>query len=878
MSQNDLAVAHDSTDFTTTNTNTSSAANSNTLERFTNSKTARADSGIETTALLLDKPLPASPLPGPPAVPEKDILPGRAILISSPKRASVMLAPNSPPQNGFQKSAVAKNTRTSSLSQQSIHSQSSISNKSINSSNSSGSRSDGSTRATATSTPTTSVTGGTTESLGQLSLQRFPTGESEYKTLPMSRSKTADHPSRHSHETNVLKASRTTSTVSSSSARSSSGSSGFKFPKPNLFKPLLYSQGNDSKNQQQQHVYQYHTTSSPATVSEGHHRHHHHHHHHHHQGSDPSAYSPFPLILQSIELPQSLLDKYVIDLDSFRHGKGIWGIGRYSWTVTVLSKSTGKKYVVKKVSKSLLPPSAYYHYPTTAHRLCTCPACKSSREQLLLTGQLDQKELDNMREVLIIENQGNRKELPQQKRPTSASSISSNTPKDVKDKRNSPNLYSNYNSSMPNQQGKFLSFSSSSSPQTSPVNSRPSTPSPSPLRLSSTPTASMPAPKSPNSIKVHNRSQSHNTAAVQNALAPSPLHSPLLPSATLPSWPQKDRDLTVPQTISKQLDRRPHSPNTRSPMGISSEYVSAALPTKPVPRSTGASYSRNKRPTLRRHKSTPNLSRTVTGLDVLEDDPRRRQRFQYEDTRPSILEAGRRLFDSPLTTTFTMPSMHLVVAGKGYLNESSDSDSVDSGRPRSPPNAPIKERKVSPFDTNEGEFKRMEPESVRTSKNPEPRGFIPPPHALPMELVLLQTYNDSDHLPEHFEWTQDKDFWYYVTKAHGVKRRKLKKVSTWWLEVGSLGNVLMPGSSSVNEPIATGPIYSMGRGTGNMTPTASSPLSSEVALPRTSLSMDQANSNMSYSSSFSTVKRQSSPRNSHMGKYYYVDWDEYTSL
>jgi hypothetical protein len=121
------------------------------------------------------------------------------------------------------------------------------------------------------------------------------------------------------------KASRTTSMVSTTSARSSSGSSGFKFS----FKPLLYNHGNDSKLQQ--HLYHHHNGSSPATSPNG----------LHHQ--DPFANSPFPAILMSIKLPQSLLDKYVIDLESFRHGKGVWGVGKYSWTITVLSRANGKK-------------------------------------------------------------------------------------------------------------------------------------------------------------------------------------------------------------------------------------------------------------------------------------------------------------------------------------------------------------------------------------------------------------------------------------------------------------------------------------------------------------------------------------------------------
>ncbi|KAG0375865.1 hypothetical protein BGX24_008569 [Mortierella sp. AD032] len=208
-------------------------------------------------------------------------------------------------------------------------------------------------------------------------------------------------------------------------------------------------------------------------------------------------------------------------------------------------------------------------------------------------------------------------------------------------------------------------------------------------------------------------------------------------------------------------------------------------------------------------------------------------------------------------------------------------------------------RKVSPFDTNEGEFKQMDAESPETSTarahrngaTSAPLMFSPPPHALPMELVLLQTYNDSDHLPEHHEWTQDQDYWYYVTKAHGVRRRKLKKVSSWWLDLSSLGGALLSaGSSSSHEPIATGPIYNMGRAPGShttsTTPHPSSPLSSELALASPSTittaesskrthaakeSISSMTSQETVSANSAAFKRQSSPRNSTslMGKYYY---------
>ncbi|KAF9951413.1 hypothetical protein BGZ65_005966 [Modicella reniformis] len=195
------------------------------------------------------------------------------------------------------------------------------------------------------------------------------------------------------------------------------------------------------------------------------------------------------------------------------------------------------------------------------------------------------------------------------------------------------------------------------------------------------------------------------------------------------------------------------------------------------------------------------------------------------------------------------------------------------------------EREVNPFDTNDGEFKQMEPESPRSDKAVQPKGFVPPPHALPMELVLLRTFNDSDHLPEHYEWTQDEDYWYYVTKAHGVRRRKLKKVSTWWLDIGSFGSALLSGSSTSSEPIATGPVYNMGHATETTTPSPSFPLSSDMALSNgrqtpisAAANQELSNTGVSQPPNVSTIKKQSSPRNSHMGKYYYVDWDEYISL
>ncbi|KAF8982642.1 hypothetical protein BGZ46_000891 [Entomortierella lignicola] len=572
-------------------------------------------------------------------------------------------------------------------------------------------------------------------------------------------------------------------------------------------------------------------------------------------------------------------------------------------TVGRLRSSLRPMYVIKRVSKALLPPSAYYHYPTTAHQLCTCPACKASRDHLLMTGQLEDHELEKIKEVLVIQNRG-KKELPQlppssppqqhqklqSQRPLSASSISPPPSKETKEKRRSFNMYSTFNASMPNHHGKFLSLSPNSSPHNTPVNSRPSTPSPSPLRLfasSSSPTAIGPAQKS------HNRSHSQSNPLPQSAQSPSSnAHSPLLPSATPLSWPHKDNN-----------ESKDHS------SGITFARPPVAT------RSSHTNHNLKKRPTLKKHASMPNISRPATGLDALEDDPSRldqlkqlsrlnkngwhpqdsknRHHLYQKDTHPSEYEAERRLFDTPLTVTSTAPSFQ-------SMTKSTDQDSDSEEDTYKQIQCKISmgiERKVNPFDVNGGEFHSMEPVPTK-SKPSEPLGFVPPPHALPMELVLLQTYNDSDHLPEHHEWTQDKDYWYYVTKSHGVRRRKLKKVSTWWLDVGSLGSAFSSGSSSSHEPIATKPIYNMGHHTGDSTPALSdSPLSSELALsngdasstkgqgqatngrhtPKLSVS---STANHEYTTPIGgSLKKQSSPRNSsHMGKYFYVDWDEYTSL
>ncbi|KAF9923260.1 hypothetical protein FBU30_006660 [Linnemannia zychae] len=287
---------------------------------------------FSTPVSLLEKPLPASPAPMLAGILSPSVFPEQETVKSHAHQRPDLSSPNS-----------RNDGRINFLSQQSTHSQSSLSGQSItsNSSGNSGHGSNGtngsgsvtksqkSSSANTTVTRASSISGGTAESVGQLSLQRFPTGESEYKVKSMSSSGSS---TRHSTggDGNQTKASRSTSMVSTSSARSSSGSSGFKF----TFKPLLHNHGNDGK--QNHHLYHHHNRSSPSASANGHQQ-------QQNSRSETFANSPFPAILLSIKLPQSLLDKYVIDQESFRHGKGIWGIGKYSWTITVLSRTNGKK-------------------------------------------------------------------------------------------------------------------------------------------------------------------------------------------------------------------------------------------------------------------------------------------------------------------------------------------------------------------------------------------------------------------------------------------------------------------------------------------------------------------------------------------------------
>ncbi|KAG0050078.1 hypothetical protein BGZ83_005163 [Gryganskiella cystojenkinii] len=935
-------------------------------------------------------------------------------------------------------------TRSDSLSRQSMLSQSSLSNKSTSSTNSSNGGSSNSSANTSTSTglnnnkhsdsngsnnnnsdinksPTNSSTrtfaravsvhSGKSESLSQLSLQRFPTGENGHRSSfennhhlssssSLSSAQGLDPQQQHYHQYQLAPHPlRTTSVVStassSSSARSSSGSSGFKFSKPNLsFK--IYGHGsnnNSNKNNDSKpsFFYQQHQDSSStgtAGIGSPNGRHSYPLQQQPHlsprqQPNDPFANSPFPSILMSIRLPQSLLNKYVLDQESFRHGKGIWGIGKYSWTVTVLSRANGKKYVIKRVSKSQLPPSAYYHYPTTAHQLCTCPACKSARDLLINTGQLNAAQLDEMREVLVIQNRG-KKELPQlpptsphlsSQRPLSATFSSPGITKDSKDEkekqRKSFNLYHCNNVSTPNHNThKLFPFTSANSspnstPQDTPVSSRSTTPLPSPLRQQASPsTAPAPIP-GPNNGRIRSQSHCHNantntptpntnatseemtTPTAQSPKSTStvqPFPSPLLPSATPLSWPHhkngQDQEQGLGLSRAKQQingggicvsEQQEHDDALQSPLssGLNNYVASSARDTelssgarmqpKPTLKSTGGKETTQSRqcssrrpPFLQRHASTPNMSRPITGLDVLEDDPSRLEKIRQQ--QPSKVDStGSSNNTPPVDSALTQPSLGKALPaapGESTANVKGNTNNKNGDTAlwlkMSLDRNEDTDRHISPFETNNGEFKQMDPESPthsRYSKGTQqgsavsaPLTFSPPPHALPMELVLLQTYNDSDHLPEHHEWTQDQDYWYYVTKAHGVKRRKLKKVSSWWLDMGSLGAALLSGNNSSSEPIATSPIYNMGHSTGHSTPQPASPLSSEIALGRLSpkplsrhmakesvssiTSQDSSNASVSFPSSTTgvTLRRQNSPRSSYMGKYYYVNWEEYTSL
>jgi len=56
----------------------------------------------------------------------------------------------------------------------------------------------------------------------------------------------------------------------------------------------------------------------------------------------------------------------------------------------------------------------------------------------------------------------------------------------------------------------------------------------------------------------------------------------------------------------------------------------------------------------------------------------------------------------------------------------------------------------------------------------------------PIELVSLQTQNDADGLPSFVEYFCDNDpnlpgeVYYYITKLHGVKRRRWNSAKSWF--------------------------------------------------------------------------------------------------
>ncbi|KAJ1554923.1 hypothetical protein HK405_003715 [Cladochytrium tenue] len=48
----------------------------------------------------------------------------------------------------------------------------------------------------------------------------------------------------------------------------------------------------------------------------------------------------------------------------------------------------------------------------------------------------------------------------------------------------------------------------------------------------------------------------------------------------------------------------------------------------------------------------------------------------------------------------------------------------------------------------------------------------PPDCSLPLELVLMKARGTNDNLPELVAVYEDKEFLYYITETHGLKRRK----------------------------------------------------------------------------------------------------------
>ncbi|KAG0269763.1 hypothetical protein DFQ27_002179 [Actinomortierella ambigua] len=644
-------------------------------------------------------------------------------------------------------------------------------------------------------------------------------------------------------------ASRSTSVVSSRSGRSSSGSSPFKFSKPNLSFMPLYNHSNESKRQnasaaalQGASTNNIHNNNNNINLHGG-----------QQQQQHQQPASPFPEELLSMRLPQSLLNKYVMDTESFRHGKGFWGIGRYSWTITVQARSNGKKYVIKRVAKSLLPPEAYYRYPTTAHRLCTCPACKSRREQLLQSGQLDPKDVE---EVLALQYNS-----------------SSNG--------NSGGGHSNNNGSGNNShhtRGHRREHSQHRAGVARP--SQPSSPSASSSNLNLLGLGALAT-----TLVTTNKEKRASGGSILplqrvNSMSPTRLFA---------------RSGSGGGGIGRKS-------NTSSPQGTPAHSRPSTPMMTPLSRpgsrgttrgSGGALKKREARPTLRRCASTPSLSRARTGLDALDEDPlvvqlRAATRYPLSKTATSAQETWREFSAVPkvrvtLTKEMVVSSSsssssssgnghrgsgdqaEIEISGDDRVKEIREDDDEEAGPIFSleedqehalhqHPHIAVafeEEEEVDDGDESDEEDEdedededddeegsadeawiapgcaHEEPQSPVRSPTPfaaaaaaaviaglaltpstsfsiQQPNYVPPPHSLPMELVLLQTYNDSDHLPEHHEWTQDQDYWYYVTKAHGVKRPKLKKISSWWSEAlggGHLGG----GAGSIGGGSGAGP-------------------------------------------------------------------------
>ncbi|KAI9329685.1 hypothetical protein DFJ73DRAFT_860336 [Zopfochytrium polystomum] len=51
---------------------------------------------------------------------------------------------------------------------------------------------------------------------------------------------------------------------------------------------------------------------------------------------------------------------------------------------------------------------------------------------------------------------------------------------------------------------------------------------------------------------------------------------------------------------------------------------------------------------------------------------------------------------------------------------------------------------------------------------------------LPLELVLMRARGSGDGLPELVEVFEDETSYYYITKTHGLRRRKLRSLKSWF--------------------------------------------------------------------------------------------------